>query len=87
MANHPQAEKRNRQRIRRQAHHRHFRSTMRTYIKRVVAALNETKLDDAKEALAKAVPFIDRCAQKNVIPKKRASRLISRLTKRVNNLA
>ena len=84
MANHPQAAKRNRQRIQRQTHHRHYRSTMRTYIKRVRAALDKKEQEVAQAALKIAVPMIDRCAQKNVIPKKRAARLVARLTKAVN---
>ena len=38
------------------------------------------------EALAKAIPMIDRCAQKGIIPKRRASRLVSRLTRAVGGL-
>lgn len=86
MANHPQAEKRNRQRIRLQAHHRHFRSTMRSLIKAVRAEVDAKNTDKARQALALAVPMIDRCAQKSVIPRKRASRIISRLTKAVTSL-
>ena len=86
MATHPQAEKRNRQRIKRQAHHRHYRSTMRTYIKRTQAAMQNGEKELAEQALKIAVPFIDRCAQKNVIPRKRASRMVARLTRAVQNI-
>ena len=86
MATHPQAEKRNRQRIKRQAHHRHSRSTMRTHIKRVKSALAGKDLSGARDALKVALPFIDRCARKGIIPKKRASRTVSRLTRAVNAL-
>ena len=87
MANHPQAQKRNRQRIKQQDHHRHFKSTMRTYIKRVRSALAKKEHDVAQEALKLAVPFIDRCAVKGIIPKKRAARFVSRLTQAVNALS
>ena len=87
MANHPQAEKRNRQRINRQAHHRHFKTTMRTYIKRVRTALAKKEQAVAQEALKVAIPLIDRCAVKGIIPKKRASRFVSRLSKAVNSLS
>jgi len=87
VANHPQAEKRNRQRIRIQSHHRHFRSTMRTHVKRVHAAVAEKNPTQAREALKVAVPFIDRCAVKGIIPRKRASRTVSRLTQAVNALS
>ena len=81
MANHPQAEKRNRQRIKIQSHHRHFRSMMRTKIKQVHEALAEKDPERAKEAWKQAIPMIDRCAQKGVIARKKASRTIARLTK------
>lgn len=86
MANHRQAAKRNRQRIKRQAHHRHFRATMRSLIKRVRSAMDKKDTPQAKETLIKAIPLIDSCAQKGVIPKKRASRMISRLTRGVSRI-
>lgn len=86
MANHPQAEKRNRQRIKRQAHHRHYRATMRTFIKRVLAAVREKNTEVARAALKVAIPMIDRCGQRNVIPRKRANRIVSRLTRQVDAL-
>jgi small subunit ribosomal protein S20 len=86
VANHPQAAKRNRQRINRQALNRHFKSTMRTYVKRVRKAIEDHAPEEAKKALAKATPIIDRCAQKGVIPAKRAARFVSRLTRAVSAL-
>ncbi len=86
MANHRQAEKRNRQRVKKQDHNRHSRTTMRTLVKRVKAAIAEKNPEKAQEALNTAVPQLDRCAGKVVMPKKRASRTISRLTKAVNAL-
>ena len=86
MANHSQAEKRNRQRIKRQSHNRHYRATMRTVIKRVRAAIDEKNPEKAKEALKVAVPTIDRAAQKGVLPRQRASRTISRLTTAISAL-
>jgi small subunit ribosomal protein S20 len=87
VASHPQAAKRNRQRLKREAHHRHYKTTMRTYIKRVRGALAQKKADVAQEALKVAVPFIDRCAVKGIIPAKRASRFVARLTRAVNALS
>jgi small subunit ribosomal protein S20 len=86
VANHPQAEKRNRQRVKKQAQSRHFRTTMRTFIKRVISAIEEKKADVAKKALEVAVPLVDRCAQKGVIPKKRAARIVSRLSRGVGTI-
>lgn len=60
---------------------------MRTFIKRVRLAISQRNADSATDALKSALPLIDRCAQKGVIPKKRASRLVSRLTRAVGTLA
>ena len=80
MANHPQAAKRNRQRIQRQARNRHQKATMRTYIKRVRMAIVASDKQTADENLKAAIPLIDRCARKGIIPRRRASRLVGRLT-------
>ena len=87
MANHKQAIKRNRQRINRQTHHRHFKTTMRTSVKRVRSAVEGNDKAAAAEALVKAVPLIDRCAQQGIIPRQRAARMVSRLTMAVNGIA
>lgn len=86
MANHPQAKKRNRQRIRITARNRHVRSTVRTYLKGVAAAIAAGEKDKAKEALGEAVRQLDKAVTKGVVPRKTASRKISRLTVAVNKL-
>ena len=83
MANIKSAEKRNRQRIKRQARNRHQITTMRTYVKRVRAAIEAKDLAKASAALKEAVSIIDRTAQKGAIKKESASRKISRLTRAV----
>lgn len=59
---------------------------MRTLIKKVRASVEAKNGKDAHVQLKEAIPFIDRCAQKGVIPKQKASRLVSRLTNAVNGL-
>lgn len=86
MANHKSALKRNRQNAIRNARNTHVRSTMRSLVKKVRTAVAEKNLDAAKEALALAVPYIDKTATKGVIHKATASRKIGRLTKLVNTL-
>ncbi len=83
MANVASAEKRNRQRIKRRARNQFHLSTMRTYVKRVRAAI-EKKDGKLGEALQAAIRVIDKAAQRGVIDKKTASRKISRLTKSAN---
>ena len=84
MANHKSAEKRNRQSQVRRARNRVNRSKMKTAIKNLNSAIEAGSVDEAKDALAAAVPVIAKTASKGTIHKKNASRKISRLTKRVN---
>ncbi len=85
MANVPSAEKRNRQRLRRRQRNLTHLSRVRTYVKRVQAAV-EAGQTDAKvvEALKQAVRLIDKAAQKGVLKRETAARKISRLTKSVS---
>ena len=86
MANHKSALKRNRQAAVRNARNTHIRSSMRTFVKQVRAAVAAGNQDEAKAALERAVPFIDKAATKGVIKKATASRKISRLAKLINTL-
>ncbi len=81
----PSAEKRNRQRIRRRQRNLTHLSRVRTYVKRVQAAV-EGGQTDAKvvELLKEAVRLIDKAAQKGVLKRETAARKISRLTKSVS---
>jgi small subunit ribosomal protein S20 len=80
VANIQSAEKRNRQRIKRRNRNQQHLSTMRTYVKKVRAAIDAKDAGKAGEALKAAVQIIDKAAQKGVIPKTTAARKISRLT-------
>jgi len=83
VANHKQAEKRNRQRLKRRQRNLMYLSAMRTHIKRVRKALDGSDNDAAKAGLPVAVRSIDRAASKGVIHRNTAARYISRLTKAV----
>lgn len=83
MANHKQAEKRNRQRIKRRARNLRFLSSMRTYMKRVRGALGDGNVESAKEVLPQAITAISKAASKGVIHRNTASRYLSRLTRAV----
>jgi small subunit ribosomal protein S20 len=84
MANHKQAEKRNRQRIKRRARNLMHLSTMRTYMKRVRKALADGDLAAAKTTLPVALEAIGKANSKGVIHGNTASRYASRLTLAVN---
>lgn len=86
MANHKSAEKRNRQSQVRRMRNRVNRSKMKTAIRSLNQAIEAGSAEEAKAALAAAVPVIAKTASKGTIHKKNASRKISRLTKRVNGM-
>ena len=86
MANHPSAEKRNRQRIKRTLRNRSVRSAVRTEVKAVHAAIAAKDVKAATAALATATVALDKAASKGAIPKKSASRHVSRLSAQVHRL-
>lgn len=86
MANHPSADKRNRQRITRTARNRAVTSTVRTHVKRVRAAIEANDKEGAQKALADAVSQLDKSASKGVTHPRAASRTISRLASAVHKL-
>ena len=86
MANSPQAKKRARQGEARRRHNASFRSMVRTYIKKVDAALEGGDHTAAAEAYKNAVPVIDRMADKGIIHKNKAARHKSRLNSAVKAL-
>ncbi len=87
MANSPQAKKRARQNEKARQHNAGLRSMVRTYIKKVIAAIEAGNVEDAKAAYAAAVPVIDRMADKGIIHKNKAARHKSRLNAQVKALA
>jgi small subunit ribosomal protein S20 len=82
MANHPSAEKRNRQRIRRTERNRSVKGAVRTLLKKARAALaTDGNPGDSASAVAAAVKAVDRAASKGVVHAKMAARTKSRLAK------
>jgi small subunit ribosomal protein S20 len=87
MANTPQAKKRIRRNNRR-ADINHARiSRIRTFVKKVEAALDAGDKAAATAAIAAVQPELARGVAKGVLHKNTASRKFSRLTKRVSALA
>ena len=87
MANSAQAKKRARQNEKRRQHNAGLRSMVRTYIKKVDAALESGDAALAQEAYNTSVPVIDRMADKGIIHKNKAARNKSRLNAQVKALA
>ena len=87
MANTPQAKKRAKQAVKRRAHNGSMRSMLRTYVKKVILAINAKDKGAAELALKAAVPVIDRMASKGLIHKNKAARHKGRLYTRVKAIA
>jgi len=87
VANHASAKKRIRQTLKRTARNRHIRTTLRTYVKRVRAAIAAADKPAAEEALKAAVKKIDGAVSKGVYHRKTGSRYISRLSRQVAQLS
>lgn len=87
MANSAQAKKRARQNDKTRMHNASMRSMVRTYLKKVVAAIEAADHKAAKEAYDAAVPVIDRMADKGIIHKNKAARHKSRLNAQIKALA
>ncbi len=79
MANTRQAEKRARQAEKNRQHNVAQRSMLRTYIKKVVKALEAKSLTEAQDAYKAAVPVIDSMVNKGIIHRNKAARHKSRL--------
>lgn len=87
MANSPSARKRAKTQEKRRQHNASQRSMVRTYIKKVIAAIATGDAAAASTAYATAVPVIDRMADKGLIHKNKAARHKSRLNAKIKALA
>lgn len=87
MANTAQAKKRARQNEKRRQHNASLRSMVRTYLKKVDAAIESGVQADAQAAYTSVVPVLDRMADKGIIHKNKAARHKSRLNTQVKALS
>jgi small subunit ribosomal protein S20 len=86
MANHKSAEKRIRQTAKRTAINRARRSRVRTYVKKVEAAIATGDRAAAQSAFRLAQPELHRATTKGVLHKNTVSRKLSRLAARISAL-
>ena len=84
MPNHKSAEKRVRQSEKRRVINRTHRTKVRTYIKKMRAALESGNGEEIQKVLPVAISVIDKSVQKGVMPKNAAARYKSRLTVQAN---
>jgi len=87
VANHVSALKRAKQSEKRRIRNKSALSAMKTEIKKVQLALLGKDKELKKTALKAAISSLARTASKGIIPKKRASRKISRLTLKANKVS
>ena len=86
LANTAQARKRAKQAEKRRRHNASFRSMVRTYVKKVVAAIETKDYAQATAAYNEAVPVLDRMADKGIIHRNKAARHKSRLNDSIKAL-
>jgi small subunit ribosomal protein S20 len=86
VANTAQAKKRARQNDKHRAHNASQRSMMRTYLKRVDAAIVAQDKAAANDALKQATSTLDTMAAKGLIHKNKAARHKSRLNNKIKAL-
>lgn len=87
MANHKSSEKRIRQTVKRTAVNRARESRIKTFLKKVEAAIAAGNQTAAKQAFKEAQPELMRGVSKGVVKLGTASRKLSRLSSRIKKLA
>ncbi len=87
MANSAQAKKRARQAVKRRERNVSARSMFRTYVKKVVSAIEAGDKATAEAAYKAAIPVIDSTCNKGLIHKNKAARHKSRLNTRIRAMA
>ena len=86
MANIKSSQKKNRQRIKREARNRSGKSEVRTAVKKLRAALTTKDGGKAREALLPAGRLLSRARRSGLLDRNASDRSISRLTRAVNAL-
>jgi len=83
MADHKSALKRQRQSVTNAERNRHYKTAVKTAIKKAATAA-ERKAPEAATLAKEAIVLVDRTRGKGIIPKNRAARYVSRLAKSAN---
>jgi small subunit ribosomal protein S20 len=86
LAIHLSAIKRARQNEKRRLRNLHIKTTVKSSVKKVRAAIEKKDVEEAQKALLKAIPLIQKADSKGVFHKNTSARKISRLTQEVNTL-
>jgi len=83
MANHPSAERRNRQRARKTLRNKSAKRAVRTELTKARSLVETGKLAEAKTAAKSLESTVDKAARKGIIHPKSAARLKARLNRRI----
>ncbi len=86
MATHDSALKRARQSERRRQRNVSLKSALKSQAKKVLQAIEANNPEEARNALTRAVPALQKASAKKVIHKRTAARRISQLSRKVNSL-
>ena len=81
------AQKEHRQSLKRRERNRFVTSTLKTKLKRYSEALEGEDMEKSQSLLKELVSLTDRAATKGVIHKRKASRYVSRFSKRLSDLS
>ncbi|MEW6619724.1 MAG: 30S ribosomal protein S20 [bacterium] len=84
---HKSALKRARQNETRRQHNVAVKSTLKTYTKKVIEAVEKKDVESAKNALNTSIKMLDKAVSKGIIHKNNAGRRKSKLTIKVNKLS
>lgn len=87
MANHKSTKKRMRQNVKRREINRASRSRLRTQIKKLRSALDDSNKKQSQAELQPTISLIDKMVSKKILHKNTAARYKSRLTKHLNGIA
>ena len=86
MANIKSAKKRIKVSEKARGRNRYYRSTLRTFIKKAKAAMEENNQELATQFYKKAISLADKMVIKSIIHRNKAARIKSRITKRFNSV-
>ncbi len=87
MANHPSAEKRNRQRLTRTERNKNVRTSVRTAVKKARAAIEAGDAAAAVAPVREAASALARAASKGVLHNRTAARTTSRIQSALSKIA
>ena len=87
MANHKSAIKRNRQNEKRADRNRGLRTQVKSHVKKVLTAVEAKNEEEAQKSLREAETVITKVASKGVLHSRSASRKISGLAKKVQQMS